>query len=274
MLGFGRRKKKQPESTGDGLFMKCDGCASLVYRKNVAERMHTCPECDHHFRVGAWDRVKMHTDEDTFQELDGDLLPCDPLEFVAAKAYKDQLEGYAEKSGLNEAIICGTCTIEDHPAVFTAMDFRFCGASMGSVVGEKLARAAELACERKLPLVTVAASGGARMQEGSISLVQMAKTCAALNRLDSAGGVHISVMTDPTTGGVWASWAAVGDVILAEPGATIRFAGARVIEETIKGKLPDGFATSEFLLEHGFLDMIVDRRELKRTLGTLISYLT
>ncbi len=263
-------KKKQ---VPDGLFVKCDGCGNLVYRKNVEERLHTCPECNHHFRVGAWDRVRLHTDEGSFEEMDGDLRPCDPLEFVAAKAYKDQLRRYAERSGLSEAILCGRCRIEGRPAVFAAMDFRFCGASMGSVVGEKLTRAIEAAGREGLPLVTVAASGGARMQESAYSLMQMAKTCAALSRFGRLGGAHLSVLTDPTTGGVWASWAAVGDVSIAEPGATIRFAGPRVIEETIKGELPEGFATSEFLLEHGFVDMIVERARIKPTLARLLAYL-
>lgn len=270
MLRFGKKKKQVP----DGLFVKCDGCGALVYRKNVEERLHTCPECNYHFRIGAWDRVKLHTDEGSFQEIAGDLLPCDPLKFVAAKAYEDQLKGYMQDSGLNEAIVCGTCTIEERPAVFAAMDFRFCGASMGSVVGEKLTRAVELALERQAPLVTVAASGGARMQESALSLMQMAKTCAALNRFSRAGGAYVSVMTHPTTGGVTASWASMGDVIMAEPGALIGFAGRRVIEETIKQELPADFQTAEFLLAHGFLDMIVDRKDIKPTVARLLGYLT
>ncbi|MHC4481812.1 MAG: acetyl-CoA carboxylase, carboxyltransferase subunit beta [Planctomycetota bacterium] len=270
MLRFGRKKKPVP----DGLFVKCGGCGTLVYRKNVEERLHTCPECNYHFRIGAWDRVRLHTDEGSFQEIDGDLLPCDPLDFVAAKAYKDQLEQYAEKSGLNEAIIFGACRIGGHPAVFGAMDFRFCGASMGSVVGEKVARAIELALEEGLPLVTVAASGGARMQESALSLMQMAKTCAALNRFSRAGGAYVSIMTHPTTGGVTASWASMGDVIIAEPGALIGFAGRRVIEQTIKQELPPDFQTAEFLLEHGFLDMIVERGEIKLSVARLLAYLS
>ena len=269
MLHFRRKKKPVP----DGLFVKCDGCGALVYRKNVEERLQTCPECDHHFRVGAWARVQLHTDEGSFEEFDAGLQPCDPLKFVAAKAYRDQLKQYAVKCGINEAIICGTCQIEGRPCVFAAMDFRFAGGSMGSVVGEKFTRAVELAAERRLPLVTVAASGGARMQESAYSLMQMAKTCAAVNRFHRAGGVHVSIITNPTTGGVWASWASVADVIIAEPGATVRFAGAIVFKETIQGELPDGFATSEFLLEHGFLDMIVERKQIKPTVARVLSYL-
>ncbi|KPK64206.1 MAG: hypothetical protein AMK73_04765 [Planctomycetes bacterium SM23_32] len=269
MLRFGKKKQ-----VPDGLFVKCEGCGAVVYRKNVEERLQTCPECNYHFRIGPWDRIRLHTDEGTFTEMDGDLRPCDPLNFVAKKAYKDDLEKDTEATGLNEAIICGTCRIEDRPAVFAAMDFRFRGASMGSVVGEKLTRAVERAMGEGLPLVTVAASGGARMQESAYSLMQMAKTCAALNRFSRAGGAYLSVMTHPTTGGVTASWASMGDVILAEPGALIGFAGRRVIEETIKQELPPDFQTAEFLLQHGFLDMIVPRAEIKRTLGRLLAYLT
>ncbi len=269
MLRAGRKRKEMP----DGLFVRCDGCGEMVYRKSVRAQLHICPECGYHFRIGAWERVRLHTDEGSFEEFAGNLMPCDPLDFVAAKAYADQLESDIEKTGLNEAIICGTCTIEDRPAVFAAMDFRFRGASMGSVVGEKLTRAVELAMERELPLVTIAASGGARMQESALSLMQMAKTCAALQRFSKAGGAYVSVMTHPTTGGVTASWASMGDVILAEPGALIGFAGRRVIEQTINQELPEDFQTAEFLMEHGFLDMIVERRGIKPTLAKLLSYL-
>jgi len=267
-----RFSKKKP--VPDGIFVKCEGCGAMVYRKNVEELLQTCPECNYHFRIGAWDRVRLHTDPGTFQECDGNLLPCDPLNFVAKKAYVDDLKKDTQRTGLNEAIICGTCRIEGRPVVFGAMDFRFRGASMGSVVGEKLTRAIELATERDLPLVTVAASGGARMQESALSLMQMAKTCAALNRFHRAGGCYISVMTHPTTGGVTASWASMGDVIIAEPGALIGFAGRRVIEQTIKQELPQDFQTAEFLLEHGFIDVIVERKRIKPTLARLLSYLT
>jgi acetyl-CoA carboxylase carboxyl transferase subunit beta len=271
MLRFGRsRKKKQ---VPDGLFVKCGGCGALVYRKNVEERLHICPECNYHFRVGARERVKLHTDEGSFEEFASELLPTDPLKFVAAKAYKDQLKKDVEVSGLNEAIICGTCAIDGHPAVFAAMDFRFRGGSMGSVVGEKVTRAVETAMEKRLPLVTVAASGGARMQENMLSLMQMAKTCAALNRFSRAGGAYVSIMTHPTTAGVLASWASMGDVIIAEPGALMRFTGGRVLKETIKQELPPDFNTAEFYLEHGFVDMIVERKDIKRTLGCLLDYL-
>ena len=269
MLRFGRKKAQVP----DGLFIKCEGCGSLVYRKSVAERLQTCPECNYHFRIGAWDRIRLHTDEGTFKEVDAGLLPCDPLEFVAKRAYVDDLKRYTENSGLNEAVVCGTCRIEGRACAMAVLDFKFCGGSMGSVMGEKLARITELASREVLPLVTFASSGGARMQESAYSLMQMAKTCAALSRLHWAGGAHISVMTHPTTGGVTASWASMGDVILAEPGALIGFAGRRVIEQTIKQELPPDFQTAEFLLEHGFLDMIVQRGKITSTLAELIDYM-
>jgi acetyl-CoA carboxylase carboxyl transferase subunit beta len=269
MLQPGRKKKDMP----DGLFVKCDGCGEMVYRKSVEELLQICPECNYHFRIGARERVRFHVDEGTFQEIDGDLRACDPLNFIAAKAYADQLEDYAERSGLNEAILCGRCEIEGRPVIFAALDFRFSGGSMGSVVGEKVTRSIELAMEEGLPLVTVSASGGARMQESALSLMQMAKTCAALHRFSSAGGAYLSVMTHPTTGGVTASWASMGDVIIAEPGALIGFAGRRVLKQTIKEELPPDFQTAEFLLEHGFIDMIVERREIKSTVGRLLRYL-
>jgi acetyl-CoA carboxylase carboxyl transferase subunit beta len=270
MLRFGKKKKQIP----DGLFVKCDGCAAMVYGKDVEERLHTCPECNYHFRIGAWDRVRIHTDEGSFQEVDADLVSCDPLRFVARKAYADELKSDIAATGLNEAIICGTCRVDGRAAVFTAMDFRFRGASMGSVVGEKFTRAVELAMDKGLPLVSVAASGGARMQESALSLMQMAKTCAALSRFSKAGGAYVSVLTHPTTAGVLASWASMGDVVIAEPGALIGFTGRRVIEETIKQELPADFQTAEFQLQHGFVDMIVDRKDIKPTVARLLSYLT
>jgi len=269
-MRFFRKKKPVP----DGVFIKCDGCGEMVYRKSVEERLMVCPECNYHFRIGARERVRLHTDEGSFQEIDGDLTTCDPLQFVGAKAYVDQIARDKEETGLNEAILCGTATMEGRPVVFGAMDFRFRGGSMGSVVGEKVTRAAELALERRLPLVTIAASGGARMQEGILSLMQMTKTCAAICRLRNAGVPYISIMSHPTTGGVSASWASMGDLLLSEPKATIGFAGRSVIEQTINVKLPDGFQTAEFLLEHGFLDMIVERKEIKGTVAHLLDYLT
>ncbi len=272
MRFFGRRKPgKRP--VPDGVFVKCDGCGEMVYRKSVEERLQVCPECDYHFRIGALDRVRLHTDDGSFREIDGDLTSCDPLSFVARKAYADQIIAGRAKTDLNEAIICGTAGMEGREVVFAAMEFSFIGGSMGSAVGEKVTRAAELALERRIPLVTVSASGGARMQEGALSLMQMAKSCAALYRLHREKVPYVSVMVHPTTGGVTASWASMGDVIIAEPKALIGFAGRRVIEQTIKQKLPPDFQTAEFLLEHGFVDMIVPRAEIKSTVARVLGYL-
>ncbi len=268
-MRFFRKKKAMP----DGVFVKCGGCGEMVYQKKVEERLQVCPECNYHFPIGAWDRVRYHTDEGTFEEMDKGLRSADPLEFVAEKAYVDQIASDLEKTGLNEAVLCGTCGVEGREVVFIAMDFAFRGGSMGCVVGEKVTRAAELSCRQGLPLVSVSCSGGARMQEGALSLMQMAKSCAALHRLHEKGIPYVSIMAHPTTGGVTASWSSLGDVIMAEPGALIGFAGPRVIEQTIKQKLPEGFQTAEFLLEHGFLDMIVERKDIKSTVAKLLDYL-
>jgi len=268
-MRFFRKKKPVP----DGVFMKCEGCGKMVYRKNVEERLQICPECNYHFPITAGDRVKIHTDEGSFKEMDADLVSPDPLQFVAEKAYKEQIASDIEKTGLKDAIVCGKATMDGRPVVFCAMDFRFRGGSMGCVVGEKVTRAAELAVAESIPLVTIASSGGARMQEGALSLMQMVKTCAAVYRLHEKKVPFISVMTHPTTGGVTASWASMGDVLIAEPKALIGFAGRRVIEETIKQKLPEDFQTAEFLLAHGFIDMIVSRADIKPTVVKLLTYL-
>ncbi len=268
-MRFFQKKKPVP----DGVFVKCKGCGEMVYRKNVEELLQVCPECKYHFRIGARERVKIHADEGSFVEFDTDLVSSDPLDFEGTKIYSDQIESDMEKTGLHEAIVCGTCTIGGREAVLAAMDFDFRGGSMGCVVGEKVARAAEKARDEGLPLVTFSSSGGARMQEGALSLMQMAKTCAALERLHEAQIPYISVMSHPTTGGVTASWASMGDVIVAEPKALIGFAGRRVIEQTIQEELPDDFQTAEFLLEHGFLDKIVERKDLNDTLESVIHYL-
>lgn len=269
-MRFFRKKKPVP----DGVFTKCEGCGEMVYRKNVEESFQVCPECNYHFRIGAWNRVQIHTDEGSFEEIDAELTSSDPLHFVAQKAYAEQISSDAEKTDLNDAVICGRCTIEGRPVVFAAMDFKFRGGSMGCVVGEKITRAAELARSERLPLVTMSSSGGARMQEGALSLMQMAKTCAALERLHEARVPYLSIMCHPTTGGVTASWASMGDVIMAEPGALIGFAGRRVIEQTIQEDLPEDFQTAEFLLEHGFLDMIVERKDVKKTIDEVLGYLS
>ncbi len=268
-MRFFRKKKPVP----DGVFMKCDGCDEMVYRKTVEERLWVCPECNFHFRINVDDRIRLHLDEGSFQEIDSEITSSDPLKFVSGDAYSDKLESDYKKTGMNEAICCGTGAIEGKPVVVACMDFRFRGGSMGCAVGEKLSRAIELAAEEGIPLVTFASSGGARMQEGALSLMQMAKTCTALQRLDESKIPYISVMTHPTTGGVTASWASMGDIIMAEPGAMIGFAGRRVIEQTVKEDLPEGFQTAEFLLEHGFLDLIVERADLKSTISSVLTYL-
>lgn len=265
---FGRKTQ-----VPDGLFMKCDGCGKAVYRKNVVEKLYVCPECGYHFRIGYQDRIRIHLDEGSFQEVDANISPCDPLGFKTDKSYADQLASDQKKTGLKEAAVVGRGAIKGRKVAFGVLDFAFRGGSMGSVVGEKISRLIELAVSERLPLVTISASGGARMQESALSLMQMAKTCTALTRLHEARLPYISVMTHPTTGGVTASWASMGDVILAEPGAMIGFAGRRVIEQTIRKKLPEDFQTAEFMLHHGFVDSIVPRYELKDALALLIDYL-
>lgn len=269
-MRFFRKKKPVP----DGVFIKCGGCDEMVYRKTVEENLKVCPECKYHFRINAPDRINLHLDENSFHEIDSDLTTNDPLHFVSGDSYEEKIRSDREKSGLKEAICCGTARIDGQELVFAAMDFRFRGGSMGCVVGEKLSRAAETALEQSIPLVTISSSGGARMQEGVLSLMQMAKTCTVLQRLHSNTIPYISVMTHPTTGGVTASWASMGDVIVAEPGALIGFAGRRVIEQTVKEDLPEDFQTAEFLLQHGFIDLIVERKNLKSTLSSLLSYLS
>ena len=267
---FPRRKKKP---VPDGVFVRCDGCGETVSRKNAAELLQVCPECNYHFPIPARERITLHTDGGTFREIDADMRSVDPLDFVAEKVYADQIAGDVEKTDLNEAVICGTCKIEGRDVVFVAMEFKFRGGSMGCVVGEKITRAAELALKERMPLVTMSASGGARMQEGALSLMQMAKTCAAMQRLHAGKVPFVSIMCHPTTGGVTASWASMGDVIIAEPKALIGFAGRIVIEQTIKERLPDEFQTAEFLMQHGFLDMIVNRKDIKSTVARVLDYL-
>ncbi len=253
-----------------GLWTKCPRCANLIYRKELERSLRVCPRCGYHHRLSAADRLAMVLDRDSFEETDAGLVPEDPLGFVDEKPYPARIEEAQRRTGLPEAIVTGTGTIEGRAAVVGAMEFGFLGGSMGAVVGEKVARAAERAAGTRRPLVLFASSGGARMQEGTLSLLQMAKTSVALGRLADAGPAFISVLCDPTTGGVAASFAFQGDVILAEPGALVGFAGRRVIEQTIRQKLPEGFQTAEFLLEHGLIDAIVPRQELRPTLGRLL----
>jgi len=265
----GRKKREIPE----GVFQKCPGCEGTIYQGAIAENMHTCPECSYHFRISPAERIKCQFDPDSFEELYGDIESGDPLGFRAEKAYAEKLLEDQRKTGSSEAVTVGVGRIEGRLVATALMDFNFVGGSMGSVVGERITRCVEMAAERGLPLVTFSASGGARMQESALSLAQMVKTASAVARFKSLGGLHISVMTDPTTGGVLASFASLGDVLVAEPGALIGFAGARVIKETIKQELPEGFQTAEFLLEHGFLDFVVPRKKLKDRLAAVMDFL-
>ena len=250
-----------------GKWVKCDACKEIIYKDELHANLSVCPNCGKHFRLSARRRIKQIADEGTFKEIGKDILTTDPLEF---KGYMKKVEGLREKTKIDEAVKCGTCEIEGEKAVLGVMDGNFLMGSMGKAVGERITLAIETAVKKKLPLVMFCVSGGARMQEGIISLMQMAKTSSAIAKLNKAGLLYISVLTDPTTGGVTASFASLGDIILAEPKALIGFAGPRVIEQTIKQKLPDGFQRSEFLLEHGFIDKIVERKDMKETIAELI----
>lgn len=263
------KKIKIPE----GLWVKCDNCREIIYKKEIDKNLRICPKCNYHFRISAKERIDLLVDEESFTEIDAGLSSKDPLEFRDTIAYKDRLEENREKSGLEEAAISGEAMIDGIPIVLVMMDFSFMGGSMGSVVGEKLVRAAEAALEAKKPLITVASSGGARMQEGIFSLMQMARVSAAIARLNDNGCLYISVLADPTFGGVTASFAMLGDIIIAEPRSLIGFAGPRVIEQTIKQQLPEDFQRAEFLLDHGMIDIVVDRKNLKKTLGRIIGIL-
>ena len=258
----------------DGVWVKCDGCKRIIYEGELVETQRVCKGCGHHFDLTAPQRLEQLVDDGRFIEIDAEVGPCDPLGFVAAKSYGAQLTAAAEKSDLPEAVVTGRAAIDGRSVILGVMDFRFIGASMGSAVGEKVTRAFELATSEGLPVVFVVASGGARMQEGMLSLMQMAKTSAAARRHADAKLPYISVLTNPTYGGVTASFPALADVILAEPGASIGFTGPRIIEQTIRQKLPKGFQTSEFLLEHGMVDEVVPRDELKGCIAMLLDYLT
>ncbi|MDG1137661.1 MAG: acetyl-CoA carboxylase, carboxyltransferase subunit beta [Phycisphaerales bacterium] len=259
-------------SIREGLWIRCDACSAILFRRSVENNLEVCPECQKHFRVPAEQRIKQLVDPETFESFDDNLSPQDPLSFVDLKSYEDRLVAAQKKTKKNDAIQTGYAFIKGRKVVLGVMNFAFLGGSMGSVVGEKIRRAIERAADQDLPLIIVAASGGARMMESGLSLMQMAKTSAALARFDDMGGLFISVLTDPTTGGVTASFAMLGDVILAEPKALIGFAGPRVIQQTIKQDLPDGFQRSEFLLECGFVDCVVPRSELRSEISSLIDY--
>jgi acetyl-CoA carboxylase carboxyl transferase subunit beta len=273
-------KKERPESAApeapakkvkipEGLWVKCDNCKEIIYRKEVEKNFKVCPKCDYHFRISASERLPDLVDEGSFIEVEDGLSPNDFLNF---KDYKDKLKNSRKKTGLKDAVISGEAKIGGKPVSIVVMDFDFMGGSMGSVVGEKIARAMERALEKRTPFVSVASSGGARMQEGILSLMQMAKTSAAAARLGEAGLPFISVLTDPTFGGVTASFAMLGDIIIAEPKSLIGFAGPRVIEQTIKQQLPAGFQRAEFLQEHGMIDAIVPRREMRVALGKILDF--
>jgi len=256
----------------EGLWLRCPACTEMIYRKTMEEALHSCPECAHHFRVAAQERIAMLVDPGTFEEMDEELGPTDPLKFVDKKSYKTRVADEQKKAKGKDGLRSGRAFIKGRPLVLAVMDFAFMAGSMGAVVGEKLTRAIERATREKLPLVVVSCSGGARMQESTISLMQMAKTSAALARLDAAGGLFISLLADPTYGGTTASFAMLGDVIFAEPKAMIGFAGPRVIANTIRAELPEGFQTAEFLLEKGFIDRIVARRDLRSEIAKTIDY--
>jgi len=269
--GGGRR---DPKKIPDGLWVKCPSCLKTVFKRLVEERVETCPECGHHFPFRCRARVEQLIDEGTWEEIDADLAPGDPLGFVDRTPYPQRVAQAQAKSGLDEAVLTGVGRLEGIPVALGAMDFAFVGASMGSVVGERLTRMIERATADRIPAIIVSTSGGARMQEGAISLMQMAKTSAALARHAEVGLPYLSVLTNPTMAGVMASFASLGDVIIAEPKALIGFTGARVIRETIKQELPEGFQTSEFCMEHGQIDLIVRRQEMKSELARILAYLT
>jgi len=263
--------EKRTRSVPEGVWIKCPNCDAQLYRNELERNLQVCPKCDHHLRIGARQRLSFFLDPDSQQELSGQLEPLDPLKFRDSKRYRDRIVQAQKKTGEKDALVSVSGTLLGRPVVACAFEFAFMGGSMGSVVGERFARATNHAAENGLPLISFAASGGARMQEALFSLLQMAKTSAALARLGKVGVPFISVLTDPTTGGVSASLAMLGDVNIAEPNALIGFAGPRVIEQTVRQKLPEGFQRSEFLLDHGAIDMIVYRRAMREQVADLLA---
>jgi acetyl-CoA carboxylase carboxyl transferase subunit beta len=256
----------------EGMWTKCNACRAIIWKKDLETNWETCPKCDHHFRLNARRRIELLLDEEPWTELDAELSSSDPLEFTDIKPYAQRLKDAQKKLGMKDAVITAEGRLNGRPVIVCSMEFAFIGGSMGAVVGEKVARAVERAIEKRESLIVVSSSGGARMMEGAVSLMQLAKVSAALGRLDEAKLPYISILTDPTTGGVTASYAMLGDLNIAEPGALIGFAGPRVIEQTIRQKLPDGFQTSEFLLSHGFLDAVVPRKELKAYVSQALDF--
>jgi acetyl-CoA carboxylase carboxyl transferase subunit beta len=267
------KEKREEIKLSDNLWVKCKSCNEIIYRKVIERNLQVCPKCNYHFQIPARQRIEGLVDPGTFIEYDADLVSGDPLEFKDTKRYPHRVKEVQESTGQKDAVVCGQARIEGQPAMLGVFEFSFMGGSLGSVVGEKVTRLIERAVEKKVGVIIFCASGGARMQEGILSLMQMAKTSAALARLRQAGLPYIGVLTDPTTGGVSASIGMLGDVILAEPKAMIGFAGPRVIKDTIRVELPDGFQRSEYLLEHGMVDMIVERKELRHTLASLLEML-
>ncbi len=263
----------KPSRVPEGLWVKCPSCALAIYNKDLAANASVCPKCAHHFRINATERLKMLFDDERWTEHDRDLVSTDPLAFTDTKSYASRLKAGYKASGAKDAVIVGSGLLDGIPTIIAAQEYGFIGGSMGVVVGEKIARAIEWALERRCPVVCVCCSGGARMMEGALSLMQMAKVSGALARLDRARLPYIAVLTDPTTGGVTASFAMLGDLNIAEPKAQIGFAGPRVIEQTIRQKLPEGFQRSEFLIERGMLDLIVDRREMKATIASALRFM-
>jgi len=263
-------KVSQDSDEGDGLWVKCSECGQVAYRKDLILNLNVCSNCGHHNRINSDERIKIIADKDSFKEFDGSLSPTDPLKFKDRRSYSDRIKESQEVTGLKDGVITGLCSINSMPLALAVMDFRFMGGSMGSVVGEKITRIIEKATFENYPILIVCASGGARMQEGMLSLMQMAKISGALKKHRAKNLLYMPLLTHPTTGGVTASFAMLGDLILAEPKALIGFAGRRVIEQTLREKLPDNFQTAEYLLEHGFVDAIVNRKELKNTLTKIL----
>lgn len=269
LVASDEKRVKVPE----GLWIKCQNCNETVYSKDLEKNLNVCPKCDFHFRISARKRIDVLLDEGSFAEYDSGMVSVDFLDFKDSKSYKDRIKAALDKGGSKDAVICGSGRIEGTPVQLAVFDFSFMGGSMGSVVGEKITRAIEKGLEDKTPVIIVSASGGARMQESILSLMQMAKTSAALAKLQEAGLPFISILTDPTTGGVTASFAMLGDLNIAEPKALIGFAGPRVIEQTIRQKLPEGFQRAEYLLDHGMVDMIVHRKEMRHKLSQILKML-
>jgi acetyl-CoA carboxylase carboxyl transferase subunit beta len=263
---------EKPSRVPEGLWVKCTGCSQILYNKDLAQNMSVCPKCGFHFRMGSLDRLRTLFDG-TWIEYDRDLRSTDPLKFTDTKPYATRLKTSIKATGMKDAIVVASGRIEGYEAIVAAMEYGFIGGSMGVVVGEKITRGIERALSTRRPVIIVSCSGGARMMEGALSLMQMAKICAALARLNQEGLPYISILTDPTTGGVTASFAMLGDLNIAEPGALIGFAGPRVIEQTIRQKLPEGFQRAEFLLDHGMLDLIVDRREMKTAIAKALRFM-